>query len=52
MIPELGKYHNEVLTSYGVTFLLLFVLLVFSLIRSRRIQRNLAEAEERHKKND
>ncbi|HBQ35342.1 MAG TPA: heme exporter protein CcmD [Rhodobacteraceae bacterium] len=50
MMPDLGKYHSEVLASYAVTFGLLLILLVLSLLRSRRVVRNLAEVGARQKK--
>jgi len=49
MIPDLGKYHTEVLASYAVTIVLLLGLLAISLIRSRRVARDLAELEKNRK---
>jgi heme exporter protein CcmD len=50
MIPYLGKYHNEVLASFAATFVLLMILVGFSVMRSRRVARDLAEVEARRKK--
>lgn len=51
MMPDLGKYHGEVLASYAVTLLLLLGLFVFSWIKGRRIAAALREVEERRAKN-
>ena len=47
MFPDLGKYALPVLGSYGVTALLLLVLIGASLIARRRVKRDLAEVEAR-----
>lgn len=46
-MPDLGKYAGDVYAAYGITFLLLAGLIVSSLRRSKRVKRQLAEAEER-----
>ncbi len=46
-MPELGKYAAEVMTAYGVSLLLLAGIVALSVIRGKRIKRELAEAEER-----
>ncbi len=51
MMPELGKYAFEVLTSYGVAVALLAALGTISLIRARRMRRDLAALEKRVRKN-
>jgi len=51
MMPDLGKYQNEVLASYAVTLLLLLGLLGLSWIKGRRIAKALREVEERRMKN-
>jgi len=51
MMPDLGKYQNEVVASYVVTLLLLLLLLVLSWIKGRRIARALREVEDRRAKN-
>ncbi|WP_040609216.1 heme exporter protein CcmD [Pseudooceanicola batsensis] len=47
MMPELGKYAGAVLSSYGVSLLLLAGLVAVSVWRSRRTARALREVEER-----
>jgi len=47
MIPELGKYAGAVLSSYGVSFLLIAVIVWASLRRSARVRRALDEMENR-----
>ncbi len=51
MMPDLGKYQNEVLASYAVTLLLLLGLLALSWIKGRRVAKALREVEERRLKN-
>jgi len=51
MMPDLGKYQNEVLASYAVTLLLLLGLLALSWYKGRCIARALRDVEERRKKN-
>ncbi len=48
-MPDLGKYTDTVLSAYGLTLLLLVVLVVASLWRARRVKAQLAEVEERVK---
>jgi len=49
-MPELGKYAVAVLGAYGVMIVLLSVLCALTFIRSRRIRRMLAAAEQRLKR--
>jgi heme exporter protein D len=51
MIPELGKYAGAVLASYGVSLVLLAVIVWASLRRSARIKTALEEIENRRKSN-
>ena len=51
MMPDLGKYQNEVLASYAVTILLLLGLLAISWIKGRRVAKALREIEERRAEN-
>lgn len=46
-MPDLGKYAFAVLSAYGVSLLLMAVLVVASLWRSARVRRALAAQEER-----
>ncbi|WP_370310789.1 heme exporter protein CcmD [Salipiger bermudensis] len=47
MIPELGKYAGPVLASYTVSLALLGLLIVASVLRSRRVKRELEQVEGR-----
>ena len=47
MIPELGKYAFEVLSSYAASILLLVALVALSIWQGRRVKRDLAEVEAR-----
>ncbi|AUC55026.1 MAG: heme exporter protein CcmD [Sagittula sp.] len=47
MIPELGKYAGPVLASYAVSLALLGLLIVASVLRSRRVKRELEQVEGR-----
>ena len=51
MMPDLGKYANAVLSSYGVSIALLLVLIVVSVVRARRVRAELEEVEERVRRN-
>lgn len=46
-MPELGKYAVAVLSSYGISVALLVALCVLSVIRARRMRRDLKAVEER-----
>lgn len=48
-MPDLGKYAGDVLTAYGITLVLLGVLIWRSLARSAKMKRLLKQAEERRK---
>lgn len=50
MIPELGKYAQAVLSSYGVSIAILVVLIVMSVLRSRRVRKQLDEVEQRSRR--
>jgi heme exporter protein D len=47
MMPELGKYAFAVLSSYGVTILLLAVIVLVSFRRARKVRAALDEIENR-----
>lgn len=51
MIPDLGKYAGAVLSSYGVSLVLIIGLVVVSVRRSARVRSALREVEERVKRN-
>ncbi len=50
MMPDLGKYAVEVLSAYGVTLALLAAIVVVSVMRERRVRRDLQDAEARHRR--
>lgn len=47
MMPDLGKYAAEVLTSYAISLGLIVVLIAFSVRRARKVKAQLAEVEAR-----
>jgi len=51
MMPDLGKYEVTVLAAYGVSIVLIVLLVAISLARSARTKRQLAELESRRRKN-
>jgi heme exporter protein D len=51
MIPELGKYQTEVLSSYVVSIILIVALVAVSVIRARKIRSALDDVENRSRKN-
>ena len=51
MMPELGKYASEVLSAYGVSLLLLAILLALTLRRGRRARAALKQIEAEVKRN-
>ncbi|RVV99075.1 heme exporter protein CcmD [Mesobaculum littorinae] len=46
-MPELGKYAAEVTLAYGVSLCLLAALVAATVLRSRRVRRDLREMEKR-----
>jgi heme exporter protein D len=46
MIPDLGKYATEVLSAYGVSIVLLLVIVWMSVSRYRRVKAALDRIEE------
>lgn len=49
-MPELGKYAFAVLSSYGVSILLIAVLAWMSVSRGRKLKRRMEEVEEQMKR--
>jgi len=47
MMPDLGKYAQAVLSSYAVSIALLVVLVAMSVWRARKTRRELADIEQR-----
>lgn len=46
-MPELGKYGETILTAYAATIVLVAVIVVLSIVRARKVKRQLAELEAR-----
>ena len=51
MMPELGKYAFAVLSSYGVTIVLLISIVALSLRRARKVRSALEDVENRRGRN-
>ena len=51
MMPDLGKYAGAVLASYGLSIMLIVVLVALSVWRARRIRAALDEVEARRRSN-
>ena len=47
MIPDLGKYADTVLSAYAASILLLIALVVFSVMRGRKMRAELDKVEQR-----
>ncbi|SHH19268.1 heme exporter protein CcmD [Marivita hallyeonensis] len=50
-MPDLGKYAFEVLSSYGVTFVMLLLITWISVRRARKVRAALEEVESRKVRN-
>ncbi len=46
-MPDLGKYGETILTAYAATIILVTVIVVLSVVRARKVKRQLAELEAR-----
>jgi heme exporter protein D len=51
MMPDLGKYADAVLSSYAASILLLVALVVFSVIRGRKVRAEMEKIEQRVSRN-
>ncbi len=51
MMPDLGKYAEAVLSSYALSIVLIAGLIAVSLIRARRVKKDLQGIERRVKTN-
>lgn len=51
MIPDLGKYADAVLSSYAASILLLLALIVFSVLRGRKVRAEMEKIEQRMTRN-
>ena len=45
MMPELGKYADTIMSAYAATIILMGVLIVLSVVRARKVKKQLAELE-------
>ena len=46
-MPDLGKFGETILTAYAATIVLMAAIVVLSIVRSRKVKRQLAELEAR-----
>lgn len=51
MMPDLGKYADAVLWSYAASLLLLVALVVFSVVRGRKVRAEMEKIEHRMSRN-
>jgi heme exporter protein D len=51
MIPDLGKYADTVMWSYVVSIALLIALIVFSVMRGRKVRAEMEKIEQRMTRN-
>lgn len=51
MMPDLGKYADTVLSAYGASLVLLIGLIVFSILRGRKVRAEMEEVEQRISRN-
>ncbi len=50
-MPDLGKYADAVLSSYAASILLLLALVVFSVMRGRKVRAEMEHVEQRMSRN-
>ncbi|AHD00642.1 hemagglutination activity protein [Leisingera methylohalidivorans DSM 14336] len=51
MMPDLGKYADTVLSAYSASLLLLLALVVLTILRGRKVRREMETLESRVKRN-
>ncbi len=51
MIPDLGKYSDTVMSAYAASIVLLVLLVVFSVIRGRKMRAEMDKMEKRVARN-
>ncbi len=51
MIPDLGKYADTVLSAYAASIFLLIALVVFSVLRGRKVRAEMDATEQRMSRN-
>lgn len=47
MLPDLGKYSDTVLSAYAASIFLLVILVALTLLRGRRVRRDMDALEQR-----
>ncbi|NRB18147.1 MAG: heme exporter protein CcmD [Rhodobacteraceae bacterium] len=47
MIPDLGKHADTVMSAYGASIVLLVALVLFSVLRGRRVRAEMKKMEKR-----
>ncbi|MTI03646.1 heme exporter protein CcmD [Roseibium sp. RKSG952] len=50
-MPDLGKYADTVLSAYAASILLLIALVVFSVLRGRKVRAEMEKVEQRMSRN-
>ncbi|TMV06575.1 heme exporter protein CcmD [Ruegeria sediminis] len=50
-MPDLGKYADTVLSAYAASLLLLVALVVFSILRGRKVRAEMEKVEQRMTRN-
>lgn len=51
MLPDLGKYAGTVLSAYGASIVLLVGLVMMSVLKGRRVRKQMQDVESRGKSN-
>ncbi|MEZ8015373.1 MAG: heme exporter protein CcmD [Ascidiaceihabitans sp.] len=51
MLPDLGKYADAVLSAYGASIVLLVGLVVISVVKGRRVRKQMQDVEARGEQN-
>ena len=52
MLPDLGKYADAVLSAYGASIVLLVGLVVISVVKGRRVRKQMQDVEARGEQNE
>ena len=51
MLPDLGKYADAVLSAYGASIVLLVGLVIISVVKGRRVRKQMQDIEARGEQN-
>jgi|TARA_B110000285_G_scaffold49052_2_gene55694 heme exporter protein D len=51
MLPDLGKYADAVLSAYGASIVLLVGLVIISVVKGRRVRKQMQDVEARGEQN-